>query len=65
MDERSQGSIERAEQLIATWVRDGGLTYRELIMELWRLGDVERGSENPKQSLQVRGDGVDFADRLE
>lgn len=65
MDERSQGSIERAEQLIATWVRNGGLTYRELIMELWRLGDVERGSENPKQNLQVRGDGVDFADRLE
>lgn len=32
-----------AERLLADWVRDGGLTYRQLILELWRIGGLRRG----------------------
>lgn len=45
-------SLQRAEQLVAAWVREGGLTYRELVIELWLLGGVEFAPEIAEQRLQ-------------
>lgn len=53
---RESGETDRlkeAERLVADWVRDGGLTYRELVIELWLLGGVKCGPEIAKQRLKV------------
>lgn len=51
--ERQLSSLDSAERLVAAWVRDGGMTYRELVVELWLLGGVQCNPQIAKHRLQV------------
>jgi len=43
-------TIDAGERLVAAWDREGGKTYRELVVDILRLFVVERDCETSEQS---------------
>lgn len=60
LSQSQREQLAAAESLVANWMRDGGMTYRELVIELWLLGGVECSPEIAAQRLQVQADAVDL-----